>query len=123
MSASTDPISCSGAVMCIGGPALVIYVSPTEEELVARYNPELRKRSLENRAERMEDYDRFVSKLKEYSKSDKPSKLIRVHLQFMSDEHSLDSMGGGWRKETQGSIAGCLGRSCSSESRSSSEKG
>ena len=63
----------SGAVCGIGGPALIIYVSPTEEELFLKYNPELQKRSLENRREKQEDFDKFVGKLKEYSKSDKPS--------------------------------------------------
>ncbi|KAI9823471.1 MAG: assembly factor cbp4 [Thelocarpon impressellum] len=62
----------AGAVLCIGGPALIIYVTPTEEELFKRYNPELQKRSLENRQGTQEDFDRFVGKLKEYSKSDKP---------------------------------------------------
>ncbi|KAL8895853.1 MAG: hypothetical protein Q9207_007981, partial [Kuettlingeria erythrocarpa] len=37
-----------------------------------RYNPELQKRSLENRKERQQDLDNFVTKLKEYSRSDKP---------------------------------------------------
>ncbi|KAF2810015.1 CBP4-domain-containing protein [Mytilinidion resinicola] len=58
--------------MCIGGPALVMWVTPTEEELFLRYNPELQKRSLENRREKQEDFDQFVTNLKEYSKSDKP---------------------------------------------------
>lgn len=63
----------SGAVCCIGGPALVYYVSPTEEELFLKYNPELQKRSLENRLQKQQDFDDFVGKLKEYSKSDKTS--------------------------------------------------
>ncbi|KAK3671479.1 Assembly factor cbp4 [Recurvomyces mirabilis] len=58
--------------MCIGGPALIYYVTPTEEELFLRYNPELQRRSLERRKEKQEDFDNFVNKLKEYSKSDKP---------------------------------------------------
>ncbi|EKG18073.1 CBP4 domain-containing protein [Macrophomina phaseolina MS6] len=62
----------AGAVLCIGGPALVYYVSPTEEELFKRYNPELQKRSLENRIGKQQDFDDFVNRLKEYSKSDKP---------------------------------------------------
>ncbi|KAG9241779.1 hypothetical protein BJ878DRAFT_518893 [Calycina marina] len=61
----------AGAVCCIGGPALIYWVSPTEEELFLRYNPELQKRSLENRAQKEEDFDNFVKRLKEYSKSDK----------------------------------------------------
>ena len=44
--------------------------------LLQRYNPDLQKRSLENRKERQEDFDKFVTNLKEYSKSDKPSKYI-----------------------------------------------
>lgn len=84
--------------MCIGGPALVYYVTPTEEELFKvsgnfhcngnlmksrylfdpdffkRYNPDLQRRSLENRHQRQQDFDNFVGKLKEYSKSNKTSK-------------------------------------------------
>jgi hypothetical protein len=63
----------SGAVCCIGGPALIYYVSPTEEELFLKYNPDLQKRSLENRYGKQQDFDDFVGRLKEYSKSDKSS--------------------------------------------------
>ncbi|KXL42268.1 hypothetical protein M433DRAFT_140945 [Acidomyces richmondensis BFW] len=62
----------AGSVLCIGGPALVYYVSPSEEELFKRYNPDLQRRALEGRQERQEDFDKFVCRLKEYSKSDKP---------------------------------------------------
>jgi hypothetical protein len=48
-------------------------VQPTDEELFQKYNPELQKRSLERRVERQQEFDDFVTKLKEYSKSDKPS--------------------------------------------------
>jgi CBP4 len=65
----------SFVLFAVGGPALIVYVSPTEEELFLRYNPELQKRSLENRKEKQEDFDNFVGKLKEYSKSDKTSTL------------------------------------------------
>ena len=86
--------------MCIGGPALIVYVTPTEEELFKvrhmlrskiacspvcvltlpqRYNPELQKRSLANRQERQQDFDNFVSKMKEYSKSSKPSMPSHMH--------------------------------------------
>ena len=61
-----------GGILCIGGPALVMYLSPTEEELFLRYNPELQKRSLENRYQKQKDFDDFVNRLKEYSKSDRP---------------------------------------------------
>ncbi|CZR51641.1 probable Assembly factor cbp4 [Phialocephala subalpina] len=62
----------AGGTCCIGGPALIYYVSPTEEELFLKYNPDLQKRSLENRVQKQEDFDNFVMKLKKYSKSDKP---------------------------------------------------
>lgn len=52
---------------------LTAYVTPTEEEIRKRYNPDLRRRSEENRAQREQEFDDFVTKLKEYSKSDKPS--------------------------------------------------
>lgn len=86
----------SGGIMCIGGPALVYYVTPSEEELFSvsqhsnhaycksqkltrlqRYNPELQKRSLERRQEKQEDFDNFVGRLKEYSRSEKPSKSLQ----------------------------------------------
>lgn len=50
-----------------------MWLMPTEEELFKRYNPELQKRSLERRAQTQAEFDEYVSKLKEYSKSDKPS--------------------------------------------------
>ncbi|CAK3985898.1 Assembly factor cbp4 [Lecanosticta acicola] len=65
-------MAAAGAVMCIGGPALIYYVSPTEEELFLKYNPDLQRRSLANRQEKQEDFDRFVGRLKEYSKDDRP---------------------------------------------------
>ena len=37
-----------------------------------KYNPELQKRSLENREQKQQDFENFVNKLKEYSKSEKP---------------------------------------------------
>ncbi|EEH22099.1 assembly factor CBP4 [Paracoccidioides brasiliensis Pb03] len=60
-----------GAVLCIGGPALVQYLRPTEEELFKRFNPELQKRNLETREKRQQDFDDFVMRLKSYAKSDK----------------------------------------------------
>ena len=38
-----------------------------------RYNPDLQKRSLENRQGTQQDFDDFVGRLKQYSRSDKPS--------------------------------------------------
>ncbi|KAK3056974.1 Assembly factor cbp4 [Extremus antarcticus] len=65
-------MAAAGGVMCIGGPALIYYVTPSEEELFLRYNPDLQRRSLENRQQKQEDFDNFVNRLKNYSKSDKP---------------------------------------------------
>lgn len=42
--------------------------------ILQKYNPELQKRSLENRREKQENFDQFVTQLKQYSKVDKPSK-------------------------------------------------
>ncbi|KAI1478282.1 hypothetical protein K445DRAFT_350057 [Daldinia sp. EC12] len=61
-----------GGAVCIGGPAFVIWVSPTDEELFKKYNPELQKKSLERRYEKQKEFDDFVTQLKEYSKSEKP---------------------------------------------------
>ncbi|KAJ9210812.1 hypothetical protein DTO166G4_7583 [Paecilomyces variotii] len=61
----------AGIVLCVGGPAFVQYIRPTEEELFKRYNPELQKKSLENRERREKEFDDYVTKLKEWSKSDK----------------------------------------------------
>ena len=63
----------SGTAISVGGPAFVYWLQPTDEELRSRYNPDLRKRSLEGREERQQDFEDFVTRLKEQSKSDKPS--------------------------------------------------
>lgn len=62
------------------------WVSPTEEELRAKYNPDLRKRSLEQGEQRQQEFDDFVTKLKEWSKSDKPS----THHGWTRKEESAD---------------------------------
>lgn len=63
----------SGLVVCVGGPAFVFWVQPTDEELFKRYSPELQKKSLERRHERQQEFDDFVNQLKDFSKSDKHS--------------------------------------------------
>ncbi|KAL2117879.1 hypothetical protein VTJ04DRAFT_7539 [Mycothermus thermophilus] len=73
----TKCLVASGVVIW-GGPALVRYVQPTEEELFQRYNPELQKRSLEGRLQREQEFDEFVRKLKEYAKSDKPIWIVQA---------------------------------------------
>ncbi|KAF3910097.1 hypothetical protein AA313_de0202959 [Arthrobotrys entomopaga] len=62
----------ASAVLVIGGPALVMYVSPTEEEIFSRYSPELQRKAIAERPRRMKEYQEFLDQLKEYSKSDKP---------------------------------------------------
>lgn len=58
---------------------LINYVQPTEEELFKKYNPELQKRSLEGRDQRLKEANEFIDRIKEYSKSDKPSKRALCH--------------------------------------------
>lgn len=48
-------------------------LTPTEEELFKRYNPDLQKKSLENRGKREQEFDDFVTTIKEAAKSDKHS--------------------------------------------------
>lgn len=59
--------------MVVGGPALVEYIRPSDEELRKRYNPDLQKRSVEQGDRRAQEFDDYVTKLKEWSKSDKSS--------------------------------------------------
>ncbi|KAI9163362.1 Assembly factor cbp-4 [Paramyrothecium foliicola] len=68
----------AGAILSVGGPAFTYWLTPTEEELRSRYNPDLRKKSedLELREERQQEFDDFVTRLKEYSKSDKPIWIV-----------------------------------------------
>ncbi|GAT18799.1 assembly factor cbp4 [Aspergillus luchuensis] len=60
-----------GIVICVGGPAFVQYIRPTDEELFKRYNPDLQKRSLEEGDRRAREFDEYVTRLKQWSKSDK----------------------------------------------------
>jgi CBP4 len=57
------------------------YVTPAEGELFKRFSPELQQHNLENRERRQRDYEDFVSKLKEYSKSDKPIWTVAAEAQ------------------------------------------
>ncbi|EPS36946.1 hypothetical protein H072_9485 [Dactylellina haptotyla CBS 200.50] len=68
----------ASSVMVIGGPALVIYVMPSEEELFNRYSPELQKKVLEERPRRQAEMQQFFDQLKEYSKSDKPIWVLQA---------------------------------------------
>lgn len=73
MSSTADTQANSGIVVGVGGPLFTAWVSPSEEEIRAKYNPELRKRSIEGKAAREQEFEEFVTRLKAYSKSDKPS--------------------------------------------------
>ncbi|KAF3901657.1 hypothetical protein ABW21_db0208081 [Orbilia brochopaga] len=55
-----------------GGPALVLYLQPTPEELFERYSPEMKRRHLEQRPRHLKEYQEFLDELKEFSKSDRP---------------------------------------------------
>ncbi|KAG6004646.1 assembly factor cbp4 [Claviceps maximensis] len=61
-----------GIAISVGGPYLTLKLTPSEEEIRSRYNPDLLKKSIEGREERQQEFDDFVTRLKEYSKSDKP---------------------------------------------------
>lgn len=65
-------------MVCVGGPAFVFWIQPTDEELFKRYNPELQKKSLERRFERQQEFDDFVNQLKDFSKDDRPSMTSEV---------------------------------------------
>lgn len=49
-----------------------MYISPSEEEIFKKYNPDLQKRALATRQQRQEEFEDFVTQLKEHSKSSKP---------------------------------------------------
>ncbi|KAI1411374.1 CBP4-domain-containing protein [Hypoxylon sp. FL1857] len=78
-----------GGAVCIGGPAFVLWVQPTDEELFKKYNPELQKKSLERRYEKQKDFDDFVTQLKEYSKSDKPIWVVQKEAERKRKEEAL----------------------------------
>ncbi|KAI4163563.1 MAG: hypothetical protein LQ342_002835 [Letrouitia transgressa] len=63
-------VDCSFTSVSSLGPILLHYVPPTEEEVFARYSPELKKRSLENRDRLREEWTDYITKLNELSKSD-----------------------------------------------------
>ncbi|KAF1997945.1 CBP4-domain-containing protein [Amniculicola lignicola CBS 123094] len=81
MAGARTYIKASGAALCIGGPALVWYITPTEEEIFKKYNPELQKRSLEQRGQRQQEFDDFVMKLREAAKSDKPIWTVQKEME------------------------------------------
>ena len=60
-------------------------VTPSEGEIFNRFSPELQARNLANRERRQRDHEDFVSKLKEYSKSDKPSTSLPNSVPLVED--------------------------------------
>lgn len=78
-----------GGGVCIGGPAFVMWVQPTDEELFQKYNPELQKKSLERRYEKQQEFDDFVTRLKQYSKSDKPIWVVQEEALRKQKEEAL----------------------------------
>ncbi|KAK0717151.1 hypothetical protein B0T26DRAFT_740676 [Lasiosphaeria miniovina] len=77
-----------GGAICVGGPAFTYWVMPTDEELFKKYNPELQKKSLERRDERQQEFDDFVTRLKQASKSDKPIWVVQAeHIKQAQDKH------------------------------------
>ena len=79
-------ISCKGAYRDDSHNPSLNSTTPTEGELFKRFSPELQKHNLANRERRQRDYEDFVGKLKEYSKSDKPSTFA---LSFFPDRPTL----------------------------------
>lgn len=59
---------------------LATFGTDTYSLSTQRYNPELQRKSLENRKGKQEDFDNFVTNLKSYSKSDKPGTLCHLRL-------------------------------------------
>ncbi|KAI9372290.1 CBP4-domain-containing protein [Aspergillus egyptiacus] len=76
-----------GIVICVGGPALVQKIRPTDAELIERYNPDLKKRSMEEGDKRAKEFDEYVTKLKQWSKSDKS---IWIAAQEMEEQRQAE---------------------------------
>ncbi|EXJ63600.1 uncharacterized protein A1O5_11361 [Cladophialophora psammophila CBS 110553] len=74
---------------CVGGPALMYYTTPTEGEVFKRFNPDLQKRNIELREKRIKDNEEFVSKLIEYSKSDKPIWIVAAEAEKREKAESM----------------------------------
>lgn len=69
-------------------------IRPTDEELFKRYNPELQKRSLEEGDRRAQEFDDYVNRLKQWSKSDKSSMFSVLSLSpgFCRGTNALEFM-------------------------------
>ncbi|KAI9787896.1 MAG: assembly factor cbp4 [Peltula sp. TS41687] len=80
----------TGVVICVGGPALVMYVTPSEEELFKRFNPDLQRRNLEKREERQRTHQDYLDKLREYSKSDKPIWTVAAEAEAKAKQTAVE---------------------------------
>ncbi|KAI4204931.1 MAG: hypothetical protein LQ350_000783 [Teloschistes chrysophthalmus] len=56
-------------ILSVGGPALLYYFQPTDEEVFKASHPSIQP---SQRMRTVPEFDAFVNKLKGYSKSDKP---------------------------------------------------
>lgn len=65
------------------------YVTPAEGELFKRFNPDLQKRNLELREQRIKNQEEFVAQLKEYSKSNKSIWVAAAEAQAKAKEEMI----------------------------------
>lgn len=70
-----------------------LSVTPDEGELFKRFSPELQKRNLEMRDERLRNHQEFITQLKEYSKSDKPIWVAAAEAQAKAKEDLMRNQG------------------------------
>lgn len=68
-------------------------MTPAEGELFKRFSPELQKKNLEMRDERLRNHQEFIAQLKEYSKSDKPIWVAAAEAQAKAKEELMRSQG------------------------------
>lgn len=89
------------------------YVRPSDEDLFRSYNTDLKKRSLEDGPRRAKEFDDYVNKLKEWSKSDKSSCVLSLlflypvqpGLVLTRIESHMYSLGSGTRASGAGTFA------------------
>lgn len=77
-----------GAVFAVGGPWVTQKLMVSEEEALSRFTPEEQKKILQKKREKEQEFEAFVTKLKEQTKSSKSSKLTFI-LPEVYSEHRL----------------------------------
>ncbi|KAI5810836.1 hypothetical protein BZA77DRAFT_326710 [Pyronema omphalodes] len=80
----------AGAVCCIGGPAFVMWVQPDPDELFQRYNPELQKKVLSEREQRLKAHEEHMAMLREYSKSNKPIWIVAAEAEKAREQKARE---------------------------------